>query len=580
MILRVFPAIYPDEMLYSVLARYARNLGGLGPAATSLDLFGHRAVIASFDLPGRLGSLAERLPVERGLDVSAIVRRTTLYPYYTAFSSAELRSDLASAMAGSISGYHLRLGIAAFTTARTTTLRFCPACRAAMTKEHGEPYWRRSHQLPGVLVCPDHGEPLRVSRISCQTLNRHAYWLPNDAACPDEALPAVRTKDPVTLRRLSEVARASAALLEDPPPSTTLAEIGTRYRERVAAAGFMRSRRRIDQPGLLAAFREHFGQALQHLPVSDPADGEEGWLAALTRKQRKAAHPLLHVLFDLFLEAQGQHREISDGRPIGFGSGPWLCRNPLARHHGQPVVADLAWYRNRDAHVGIFTCGCGYVYTRGVDRAGRLGPPRYRAYGPLLADVLPVLIAEKLGLRAVARRLRLDPKTVATEAGRLGLVTPWACQPVTARGTTQAKAPLELPERLRDRERRGPRKDWLAVDRELIVRLRHLETVIRREAPPVRASVAEFERRLGRRGWLCNRRRLLPLTTAFLDAHQETVAAFQGRRLEWVIQSLTIIGSPPAAWRACALAGLSCAWIPVAERHLARLVTKHLSGDR
>ena len=31
--MRTFPELYPDEMLYSVLGRYARNIGGGSPAA-------------------------------------------------------------------------------------------------------------------------------------------------------------------------------------------------------------------------------------------------------------------------------------------------------------------------------------------------------------------------------------------------------------------------------------------------------------------------------------------------------------------------------------------------------------------
>jgi hypothetical protein len=196
--LRTFPDIYPHEMLYSVLGRYARNVGCESPATIAHDLFGDRTVIASFELPDRLKELAARLPPSRELSVTDLIQRTTLFPYDTAFCSAEVRSDLAAAMAGSTSGYHLRLGIAAFATQRTTTLRFCPACRTAMIAAHGESYWRRAHQLPGVLVCPEHGAPLRLSRVSCQTGNRHAYRVADDAACPMEAMPALRALDPTT----------------------------------------------------------------------------------------------------------------------------------------------------------------------------------------------------------------------------------------------------------------------------------------------------------------------------------------------------------------------------------------------
>ncbi len=579
--MRTFPDIYPDEMLYSVLGRYARNIGGGSPAAIAFDLFGHRTAIASFDLPGGLSALVERLPRARALSVDDLIDRTTLFSYETAFCSAETRSDVAQAMAGSTSGYHLRLGIAAFTIERTTTLRFCPACREAMIAAHGEPYWRRTHQLPGALVCPDHAKPLRLSRVSCQTTNRHAYLVADDLACPTASMPVVRALDSTTLLRLVEVAKASQSLLDHPPAPMSLAEIGPRYRRRVEAAGFMRSRRRVDQARLLEAFRAHFGRALELLPVGDPGSGDEGWLAALTRKQRKAAHPLRHILLNLFLKAQGAAQEAPDAPPAAFGGGPWLCRNPLVEHHGKPVVKDLTWYRNRDAVVGVFRCCCGYTYTRGVDRSGRLGPPRYRAFGPSLERPLEDWIAQGLTLRGIARQLQLDPKTVAAEADKLGLITPWTCSSVkpkalpgdTQGGTTEADDG-EVQARPACRKSPCPRRDWSALDRELVVRLRHLDAVIRREWTPVRASVAEFERRLGRRGWLRKRRRILPDANAFLDAHQETIPEFQRRRLEWVIRSRSP-DDPPAAWRACAIAGLGPDWLPVAERILAENLTDH-----
>lgn len=575
MALRSFPEIYPDEMLYSVLGRYARNVGDPGPAATALDLFGDRTVIASFDLPGRLGDLAERLPRNRGLDIATLIHRTTLYPYYTAFSSANLRADLVGAMAGSTSGYHLRLGIAAFTTARTTTLRFCPACHQEMTAAHGEPYWRRAHQIPGVLVCPDHGLPLRVSRVSCEKDNRHAFQVVDDVTCPDGALPLIRTQDPVVLRTLRDVAEASVALLKNPPPPTTFEEIGHGYRQRVEAAGFMRSRRKVDQQRLIAAFRAHFGAALGLLPSDDPGSGDtDGWLAAMTRKQRKAVHPFRHILIDLFLSAQGAVGDTVSRPPSAFGRGPWSCRNPLAEHYGQAVVVDLEWYRNREATVGVFTCRCGYAFTRGIDRAGVLGPPRYRAFGPGLKEHLSGWIAEGLSLRAIARRLALDPKTVANEAKRLSLDVPWTCASIKPLGAILDGVCLPVRNRPAQKRRAGPRREWPAIDRELVIRLQHFKAVILDEYPPVRASAAELERRLGHRDWLRKRRHNLPGANAFVEAHQESVLDFQHRRLARVIHALSIEGSP-TAWQALKAAGLTGEWVPVAENMLVAADIRH-----
>ncbi|MFX8335603.1 TniQ family protein, partial [Acinetobacter baumannii] len=68
-----------------------------------------------------------------------------------------MRQRARQAMRTSTNGLQLMLGIAASPIATPTHLRFCTDCRLEMTTQVGETWWRRSHQLPGVLMCPDHG---------------------------------------------------------------------------------------------------------------------------------------------------------------------------------------------------------------------------------------------------------------------------------------------------------------------------------------------------------------------------------------------------------------------------------------
>jgi hypothetical protein len=48
---------------------------------------------------------------------------------------------------------------------RSPWVRYCPACIAEDQKYHGETYWRRLHQAPGVLICPVHGTWLENSHV-------------------------------------------------------------------------------------------------------------------------------------------------------------------------------------------------------------------------------------------------------------------------------------------------------------------------------------------------------------------------------------------------------------------------------
>ena len=76
--LAYFPAIYPNELLYSVLARYHLHMG-LPPVALTLEsLFGNRKTVAAFDLPGNLQALADRIPPQRKLTVAYMIEHLTL----------------------------------------------------------------------------------------------------------------------------------------------------------------------------------------------------------------------------------------------------------------------------------------------------------------------------------------------------------------------------------------------------------------------------------------------------------------------------------------------------------------------
>lgn len=91
--LAYFPAIYPDELLYSVLARYHLHMGMPHVSSTLESLFGNRKVIAAFDLPGNLQALAERIPSDRKLSAEKMIDELTLYPYFSAFEPPKDSKD-------------------------------------------------------------------------------------------------------------------------------------------------------------------------------------------------------------------------------------------------------------------------------------------------------------------------------------------------------------------------------------------------------------------------------------------------------------------------------------------------------
>lgn len=531
-------------------------------------LFGNRKVIATFDLPGHLQLLADQIPSDRGLSVDRIIDTLTLFPYFTAFEPPALHEVVRDAMrAGTSDGLHVRLGLSAFRIRRNQCLRFCPECAVGMQSTHGELWWRRDHQLPGVLVCPEHACLLLDSTVSFSQFSRHEFVAATPKNCPSHAPPVAPVVDCECLAHLHRVARLSADLLLSPPAARTLSRWTTFYRSQVLEVGLAKSISTMDQHRFAVEFRNFYGRALDLLPsVMDGGDFAGDWLASMVRKHRKANHPLYHVLLQDFLAQRA--------RPSSpFGGGPWPCINPLAKHRLHFPIKRFTQRRNHGNRVGVFSCVCGYVYTRCLNsQTGTLGLPRFLHYGPLLEPVLCQLVMANAGLREVGRSLGLEPKTVVRLARELGIAVSWKSTLIDKRPRVRPKVMAQCvpPSSLispaisetRDNANRI-RCDWPEIDAAWAAKLNKWIGIVYAETPPVRITVAELERRVGVRGWLLKRRHRLPQTMAFLARVVETTEAFQLRRIHWAITELERCGDQVKAWHVMRKAGLRSASLSV-----------------
>ncbi|MBU2855894.1 TnsD family transposase [Acidithiobacillus ferruginosus] len=599
--LAYFPEIYPDELLYSVLARYHRHVCSGSPKHTLYDLFGETGVRATVGLQSHVAALSQRIPTDRGLGPERLTRDFTLYRYYTAFEPKSVgQFALASLVDGPADAVHVRLGIAASAISAPAYLRYCPICLGEMLSRYGEGYWRRSHQLPGVLVCPDHGAALADSAVSQGASNQHEFIAADQKNCsPVAALPSWASS-PRQVTLLQEIAKRSAALLDHPPVRSRFCDWGAYYRSAVIDRGFGKGKENVAQNLLREAILSLLEPVIDLIPSGLGGD----WPTAMVRKHRKAFHPLRHVLFQIFLDKRSPQR-----RPAPpFGKGPWPCFNRLADHYGQNVIHEIAVRHDQDRVIGRFSCACGFVYSREV---GSRSSPRILDFGPLLDSQIRQKVAEGLGLRAVARYLAIDPGTVRLHASRLGLNVPW--KPLAARHSRTLVPDrdairtrwLDMQQNHADLSRRrlalllskehswlyrhdrewleqhsptalhkkwsDQRVDWETLDRSMAAQLRKAAREITREVPPQRVTQAALERKLGRPRWMSKRQAKLPKSIGVLGEVMETTDAFRLRRIVWATAELHRQALPTRAWRVRRLAGLPSIASPSVETALAAL---------
>ena len=256
--------------------------------------------------------------------------------------------------------------------------------------------------------------------------------------------------------------------------------------------------------------------------------------------------------------------------------------------------------------LGTFSCSCGMIYSRsGEDKTeeDKLKIGRVIAYGEVWENKLIELVEiEKLGLRATARELQVDPNTVKRYVTKLNLTPSWT----KSKSAIQVKKTVEvnLEEialqkkdiwlRLQ-RENPGLSKteirklapdvyawlyrynkkwlnenspklqkpkaslnriDWNARDKEILIRVKAAVEQLLKKEKPVRITVGKVGSTIGLKALLERHLDKLSHTSAYLESATETVEDFQIRRIEWAIALLEDRGEEVKEWKILRLAAL------------------------
>src|SRR5690554_8213900 len=97
-----FPVPYPEELIYSTVARAGIREGIISPKELLLEMYGNRNVIATLDLLNILWRISRWLLT--GYSVEVIAYYHTLFPLYAPFTPEESRKRRLAWMAGESRG--------------------------------------------------------------------------------------------------------------------------------------------------------------------------------------------------------------------------------------------------------------------------------------------------------------------------------------------------------------------------------------------------------------------------------------------------------------------------------------------
>jgi hypothetical protein len=350
-------------------------------------------------------------------------------------------------------GVHQRAGIGGDSNILPPNwLRYCPLCVKEERANLGECYWHRLHQVPGVEICSKHMVFLENSTIRARSgLNGSGIFSAESTLSNITPRPA--TSSPF-FKALMEIATDAQYLLEHPLSPRETLFFRQQYRSLLAQEGFMTPRGLIHFKDYLKAFTEYYLQELLTLLQCDiKSSGTLGktWLARMTHLEQPNArnafhHPLYHILAIRFLHTTVERFFLNDFiAPTPFGPGPWPCLNPVCDYYRQKNILtfQVAEGKTKGKVVGIFTCSCGFRYSRiGPDASPDdvFRKSKILSYGDLWESKLMELWSDPtVSYRVIASYLGISNSNVRSHADRLHLTIPRCSSTFSQAEITQNK---------------------------------------------------------------------------------------------------------------------------------------------
>lgn len=612
-----FPDPYPDELFYSLCARFSERMHYTTLRQVVEELFGDGQVIATVAFPSHLDQLIDRLPPGSRYTAHSFITDHTLLPFFGPFLPSTRLRRLRAGMRGEKGpSLHMRAGVMASTVPLPSALRYCPRCVVEDRIRFGETYWHRLFQLPGVKVCPFHRVWLEESTVEIQNRQtRHAFV---SAEQTIQVLSSPRlVQESLTGQLLLALAQDAAWLLEHPKLTPGLKVFHQRYLQGLFEKDLATHRGR----NTIAALQEQFlsrypREVLQGLHCDLDPQISDHWLARLVRKPKGAHHPLRHLLMMHFLGYSAADFFAFSAAYHPFGEPPWPCLNPVCRYYRQPSITNcqIVYTTSMGGHpTGIFSCACGFTYARsGPDTSveDRFRRGRIIQFGSLWEEILQRLWDDpSFSVNAIARRLGVDPLTLKRGAVRLGLSLTRRYEenliqlkPVDHSHTSPVENTLielasqqatwlaamkthpecgtkalrhllpglyawlyrhdrvwlqaHLP--AQKRVRRQPRINWARRDKQCAENVRNAADALKNtDLHPIRITVASIGRKIRQLAMIQQHLDKLPLTGAAIAEVIESREDFALRRVQWATMIYHREGYAPQRWKFIRRAGLA-----------------------
>jgi Tn7-like transposition protein D/TniQ len=380
------PKPYEDELLYSIFARFWAHSKPKNQWNVNLAILGKRSAFST-GFGARLDDLAKYTNAIWNASSDDLIDNMTLLPFYGYYLPFKRYSKcLACLKSGDPRSLYVYLGVVTAKAVSTPThLRFCLSCALADQAGHGEMYWRRSHQLPGAIICTTHNEVLKLSRAEMFPQNTR-YFQDATSYIDIETSPDCAELEAKEFEFATKIsARCSELLHASATPWTTFYPSHL-YRE---AAKMFQSRQ--DRPQMVDGdiardLIEFFGDEFL-FKLGCKFSSSSGLLKKFFRPSNSQSyHPLIHVLAQVFLESRVGNPPQLHQIAHSLLEKQWKCPNPYVKHSGSFRIPTVTPRLKRDKSrywSAKCTCGYGFSFAKSV-KDDQLMPAVERefSYGP------------------------------------------------------------------------------------------------------------------------------------------------------------------------------------------------------
>ena len=539
-----FPTPYPDELLYSTLARYCMRSGNIREIHNFEDLFGTRNCIAAMELPTQLDALIRNMPVNTKYTAEYFIFKHTLFPFLAAFIPQERAKKIIQTMRngeGAVS--YIRIGLISNSITLNKYFRFCLECFKEDIETFGEPYWHRSHQITGVFVCPKHKIPLYKSTELIRAGNRQRFISASKENCKVEK--EINYPDDL-MKKMLWMAEDAEILLNNQFGFKEPEWFQSQFRVKLVEKGYARMNNYIHQKKLKQDFVDFYGHEYLQLVQSPVSNNSGGWLSDMIRKNNRTTYTVRYLLLARFLDIP-----VADlfNIKLGFNDEDENNIDTYQELWDQRLI-ELAQSGLSIREIADVLKSSTKTIRKSIDRLGIEPFWKFNGGGKYLHKKYTDTEEFKIKREEFRRKwLQLHVQYANISSNQIrrkndGLYT-WL----------KRYDSKWLEQNYRRIKTATNTVDWAKRDAELLPRVKEVVKEMK-EGKPERITWTTIGSKLGISGWLSKKREKLPMTKSYIESELESMEEYHIRKIKWGIEELEKQGKEMTLWNLAETAGV------------------------